>query len=110
MKKIAIIGAGFSGAVIARELAESGHTITMIESRSHIGGNSYSYVDQESGITVHKYGPHIFHTAHDDFFHGFTLLRNKSSFVIVLGITDPNGHIEFFSDLDRTRVHHLGAE
>ena len=62
MKKIAIIGAGFSGAVIARELAESGHTITMIESRSHIGGNSYSYVDQESGITVHKYGPHIFHT------------------------------------------------
>jgi UDP-galactopyranose mutase len=62
MTNIAVIGAGFSGAVIARELAESGYTINIIESRSHIGGNSYSYVDQESGITVHKYGPHIFHT------------------------------------------------
>lgn len=62
MKKIAIIGAGFSGAIIARELAEAGHNITVMENRSHIGGNSYSYVDSESGITVHKYGPHIFHT------------------------------------------------
>jgi UDP-galactopyranose mutase len=62
MKKIAIIGAGFSGAVIARELSEAGHSVSIIESREHIGGNSYSYVDSESGITVHKYGPHIFHT------------------------------------------------
>ena len=62
MKNIAIIGAGFSGAVIARELAEAGNKISVIENRSHIGGNSYGYVDEESGITVHKYGPHIFHT------------------------------------------------
>jgi UDP-galactopyranose mutase len=59
---ISIIGAGFSGAVIARELAEAGHAVNVFESRSHTGGNSYSYVDEESGITVHKYGPHIFHT------------------------------------------------
>lgn len=62
MKKIAIVGAGFSGAVIARELAQKGYTVTVFESREQVGGNSYSYVDKDTGITVHKYGPHIFHT------------------------------------------------
>lgn len=62
MKKIAIVGAGFSGAVIARELAQKGYTVTVFESREQVGGNSYSYMDKDTGITVHKYGPHIFHT------------------------------------------------
>jgi len=62
VKKIAIVGAGFSGAVIARELAQKGYTVTVFESREQVGGNSYSYVDKDTGITVHKYGPHIFHT------------------------------------------------
>jgi UDP-galactopyranose mutase len=62
VKKIAIVGAGFSGAVIARELAEAGYESVVFESRDHVGGNSYSFVDEESGITIHKYGPHIFHT------------------------------------------------
>jgi UDP-galactopyranose mutase len=62
MKNISIVGAGFSGAVIARELAEAGYAIDLFEERQHIGGNSYSYIDQESSITVHAYGPHIFHT------------------------------------------------
>lgn len=62
MKKIAIVGAGFSGAVIARELAQKDHIVTVFESRGQVGGNSYSYVDKDTGITVHKYGPHIFHT------------------------------------------------
>lgn len=62
MKKIAIVGAGFSGAVIARELAQKGYAVTVFESREQVGGNSYSYVDKDTGITVHKYGPHIFHT------------------------------------------------
>ena len=62
MKKIAIVGAGFSGAVIARELAQKGYTVTVFESREQVGGNSYSYVDEDTGIAVHKYGPHIFHT------------------------------------------------
>ncbi|MDD2267529.1 UDP-galactopyranose mutase [Sulfuricurvum sp.] len=65
MTKIAIIGSGFSGSVIARELAEAGYTVELLEEREHIGGNSYSYIDKESGITVHKYGPHIFHTDND---------------------------------------------
>ena len=61
MSKILVVGAGFSGAVIARELAEAGHNVTVIDSRMHIAGNAYDYVN-EHGIRIHKYGPHLFHT------------------------------------------------
>jgi len=57
-----VVGAGFSGATVARMLAEQGHTITVIDQRPHIGGNAYDYVDQY-GLRVHKYGPHLFHTS-----------------------------------------------
>ena len=60
-KKILIIGAGFSGSIIARELAEKGFKVTLIEKRNHIGGNAFDYVN-EFGIRIHKYGPHLFHT------------------------------------------------
>lgn len=56
-----IIGCGLTGAVIARELAEQGRRVTVLERRSHIGGNLYDYVD-EHGFLVQKYGPHAFHT------------------------------------------------
>jgi UDP-galactopyranose mutase len=56
-----VVGAGFSGAVIARELAEAGHKVWVFESRDHVAGNAYDYVN-EYGIRVHKYGPHLFHT------------------------------------------------
>lgn len=55
-------GAGLSNAVIARELAEQGKKIVIFEQREHIGGNCYSKRDEESGVMVHIYGPHIFHT------------------------------------------------
>ncbi|MDA3439427.1 UDP-galactopyranose mutase [Acinetobacter bereziniae] len=58
---ILIIGAGFSGSVCARELAEAGHQICIIDRRDHIGGNAYDLKDQH-GILIHQYGPHIFHT------------------------------------------------
>lgn len=61
-KSILIVGAGLTGAVIARELAEAGHGIRIIESRSHIAGNCYSERDARTGIMIHTYGPHIFHT------------------------------------------------
>lgn len=57
-----IIGCGFAGATIARELAESkGKKVLILEQRDHIGGNSYDKFD-EHGILIHQYGPHIFHT------------------------------------------------
>lgn len=59
---ILVVGAGFSGAVIARELAEAGHKVTVLESRSHVGGNCHTERCPQTGILVHVYGPHIFHT------------------------------------------------
>lgn len=59
---ILLVGAGLSGAVIGRELAEDGHQVTIVESRDHIAGNCHTVRDGETGIMVHVYGPHIFHT------------------------------------------------
>ena len=59
--KILVVGAGFSGAVIAHQLAKAGHDIVVIDERDHIGGNAYDYKN-DKGIRVHKYGPHLFHT------------------------------------------------
>ncbi|WP_180106711.1 MULTISPECIES: UDP-galactopyranose mutase [unclassified Acinetobacter] len=58
-----IVGAGFTGAVIARELAQHGHQITVIDQRSHIAGNCHTLRDENTGIMEHVYGPHIFHTS-----------------------------------------------
>src|SRR5690606_10168692 len=66
MKKICIVGAGFSGAVIARTLAEKNYSVDIFESRSHIAGNCYTEHDSETGVMVHKYGPHIFHTDNEE--------------------------------------------
>ena len=62
MKKILIVGAGLSGSVIARSLAEQGYQVTVVEKRSTVAGNCHSERDSETNIMVHKYGPHIFHT------------------------------------------------
>lgn len=56
-----IVGAGFAGSVVARELAEAGRRVHVIDKRSHIAGNAYDELDS-SGVLVHRYGPHIFHT------------------------------------------------
>lgn len=66
MKNIAMAGAGLSCAVIARELAKKGHKITIFESRSHIAGNCHTQRDEETGVMVHVYGPHIFHTDNEE--------------------------------------------
>jgi UDP-galactopyranose mutase len=56
----AIVGSGFFGAICARHLHDHGKKVVVIEKRDHIGGNCYSEI--KDGITVHTYGPHIFHT------------------------------------------------
>ncbi|TCP97278.1 UDP-galactopyranose mutase [Cricetibacter osteomyelitidis] len=61
-KSFLFVGAGFSNAVIARELAEQGYKTTVIDQRSHVAGNCYSERDSETNVMVHVYGPHIFHT------------------------------------------------
>ena len=56
-----IVGAGISGATVARLLADGGEKVTVIDKKDHIAGNCYDYRD-ENGIMIHKYGSHIFHT------------------------------------------------
>lgn len=56
-----IVGAGYAGAVCARQLAEGGKRVLVLERRSHIGGNAYDCLDSH-GVLIHQYGPHIFHT------------------------------------------------
>lgn len=55
------VGAGYAGAVMARELADAGRHVLVIDKRSHIAGNAYDEFDAD-GVLVHRYGPHIFHT------------------------------------------------
>jgi UDP-galactopyranose mutase len=66
MKRVGIVGAGFSGAVIARELAEAGYKCLVVDERRHSAGNCHTERDHETGVMVHRYGPHIFHTANDE--------------------------------------------
>ncbi|WP_281417289.1 UDP-galactopyranose mutase [Gemmobacter fulva] len=61
-KHCLMVGAGLSGAVIGRMLAEAGHRITIVDARAHVGGNCHTERDAETGVMVHIYGPHIFHT------------------------------------------------
>lgn len=57
-----VVGSGFAGSVVARELAQrKGSKVLVIEKRDHVGGNMYDE-QNEAGILVHRYGPHIFHT------------------------------------------------
>ena len=60
-----VVGAGFSGAVVAERLASvSGLRVLVIDKREHIAGNAYDETDS-SGLVIHRYGPHIFHTNAD---------------------------------------------
>ncbi len=76
--KILLVGAGLSGAVIGRRLAEQGHQITIVDRRAHVGGNCHTERDDDTGVMVHVYGPHIFHTDDEevwDYVNSFTQFR-----------------------------------
>ncbi|HUT43824.1 MAG TPA: NAD(P)-binding protein, partial [Desulfobacterales bacterium] len=63
---LVVVGSGFSGSVIAERVANAGKKVLLLEKRSHIGGNSWSEIDAETGIECHVYGSHIFHTSNQD--------------------------------------------
>jgi UDP-galactopyranose mutase len=72
-----IVGAGFSGCVLAERLSGSGNKILLVDKRNHIAGNAYDYYNDHS-ILVHRYGPHIFHTNNKkvwEYLSGFTEWR-----------------------------------
>lgn len=58
-----IVGSGFFGLTIAERAASAGRKVTVIERRHHIGGNAYSEFESSTGIEVHRYGAHLFHTS-----------------------------------------------
>ena len=63
-----IVGAGFAGSVLAERLAnELNSKVLLVDKRPHIGGNAYDCYD-DSGVLIHPYGPHIFHTNSADIF------------------------------------------
>jgi UDP-galactopyranose mutase len=81
---VVIVGSGFSGAVIAERCSSVlGLRSVIIERRSHAGGNSYSEADPETGIEVHTYGAHLFHTGNQEVwdyinrFTGFTDYKHR---------------------------------
>lgn len=59
-----VVGAGLFGATFARLMTDEGKKCFVIDKRKHIGGNVYT--ENNNGIHVHKYGPHIFHTSNDE--------------------------------------------
>ena len=65
-KRIAIAGAGISGAVLARCLAEAGWGVDVFDPRDHVAGNCHTERDAASGVMMHRYGPHIFHTSDEE--------------------------------------------
>ncbi|WP_258051860.1 UDP-galactopyranose mutase [Mesorhizobium sp. INR15] len=83
--EILIVGAGFYGATLAERIATKlGKRVLVIDRRQHIGGNAYTEQDPVTGVEVHRYGPHLFHTSNEEVwnylqnFTGFTSYRHRA--------------------------------
>jgi UDP-galactopyranose mutase len=84
---VIVVGAGFYGATIAERAAALGRKVCVLERRSHVGGNSYSEIDANTGIEFHKYGSHLFHTNSEDvwrYLHRFTTFTNYRHRVLTI--------------------------
>lgn len=66
MNPLLIVGAGLAGAVLARQLAEAGLPVQVIDAEPRIGGNCCTERDPQTGIMLHLRGPHVFHTSHEE--------------------------------------------
>jgi UDP-galactopyranose mutase len=75
-----VVGSGFFGLTVAQRAAEElGLRVTVIDRRSHVGGNAYSENEAETGIEVHRYGAHLFHTSNEtvwEYVNRFTRFTN----------------------------------
>ncbi len=77
---LVVVGAGLFGLTVAQQAAEKADArVEIIDVRNHIGGNAYSYFDESTGIEIHKYGAHLFHTSNKrvwDYVNRFTSFTN----------------------------------
>ncbi|MDI6943136.1 UDP-galactopyranose mutase [Microbacterium barkeri] len=74
-----VVGSGFFGLTIAERAAAAGRRVTVIDRRHHIGGNAYSENEATTGIEVHRYGAHLFHTSNEkvwEYVNRFTTFTN----------------------------------
>jgi UDP-galactopyranose mutase len=102
-----IVGAGFAGAVTARELAEAGDRVLVIDKRPHVGGNAYDQADA-AGVRVHRYGPHIFHTNSErvfEYLSRFTAWRPYEH--RVLAVPDARSGDAYPMPVNRTTINRL---
>ena len=76
-----VAGAGIFGATVAERLADKGKKVLVVEKRPHLAGNIYSYTDKETGIEVHKYGSHIFHTESDEVWDYITKFTDFNDYI-----------------------------
>jgi UDP-galactopyranose mutase len=83
--EILIVGAGFYGATLAERIAtQLGRRVLVIDRRRHIGGNAFTEQDPVTGVEIHRYGPHLFHTSNEEVwnylrtFSGFTTYRHRA--------------------------------
>ena len=60
---LVVVGAGLFGLTVAEQAASQGARVVILEKRDHLGGNAFSFVELSTGIEVHKYGSHLFHTS-----------------------------------------------
>lgn len=78
-ERLVIVGSGFFGLTIAERAASLGYPVTILERREHVGGNAFSFLDSQTGIEIHKYGTHLFHTSNRrvwDYVNRFTEFNN----------------------------------
>jgi len=102
-----IVGAGFAGAVTARELAESGERVTVIDKRPHIGGNAYDRLDAD-GVLIHQYGPHIFHTNSEKVFEYLSRFTDWRPYEHrVLAVPDASTGQAYPLPINRTTINRL---
>jgi UDP-galactopyranose mutase len=77
---LVVVGSGFFGLTVAeRAAAELNKRVLVLERRSHIGGNAYSEPEPETGIEIHRYGAHLFHTSNErvwEYVNRFTSFTN----------------------------------
>ena len=76
-----VVGAGIFGATVAERLTDAGRRVLVIDRRDHLAGNIYSYTDEKTGIEVHKYGSHIFHTEMDEVWDYITRFTEFNGYV-----------------------------
>ncbi|MBQ2638887.1 UDP-galactopyranose mutase [Candidatus Saccharibacteria bacterium] len=76
-----VVGAGFYGATVANKIAERGKKVLVLDRRNHVAGNAYSYRDEKTGVEIHKYGSHIFHTEDEEVWEYITKFTEFNNYI-----------------------------